>query len=73
MEPCGTVCEIMENLRCAREVSVLRLCELYTADRCPPPFNYVFANRFTLEKEVNEWMGLWDDSAAMEFDLKIIE
>ena len=54
------------NLRCAREVSALRLCEVCAADRFLPPFNYTFANRFTLEEEVNE-------CAEMEFDLEIIE
>ena len=46
------------NLRCAREVSALRLCEVCTADKFLLSFKYTFANRFMLEEEVNEWMGL---------------
>ena len=61
------------NLRCAREVTNLRPCEVCAADRFLPPFNYTFANRFTLEEEVTEWMALCDDSAEMHFDLEIIE
>ena len=61
------------NLRCAREVTNLRPCEVCAADRFLPPFNYTFANRFTLEEEATEWMALCDDSAEMHFDLEIIE
>ena len=61
------------NLRCAREVTSLRPCEVCGVDRFLPPFNYSFANRLTLEEEINEWMALCDDSGEMEFDMEIIE